>query len=288
MARKKSGHIAVPFLITIFIGLIVVGGLAFGVYRYFGFGKEADPPEPTPRISKQVTYEDNHTVLLVLEEPEQKCAETFVLMRSIPVKKQILFIGIPTNTIALVNGEQQSIQGAYDRGGAASAAEFTQQFMGVTVDRYMKFDSDAFRKVCDIFGGVTYAVNADIAGFKNDGSQQYMKSDQIETFVTYSMFRDGESERAFTAASVLSAMINQTDGKRIADSFDSNFNVIINMVDSNVTAVDYKKRKMAIKNMFENGTTIAVTLSLDGSPAGSDFIPSENFINTLREDYFTD
>ena len=83
-------------------------------------------------------------------------------------------------------------------------------------------------------------------------------------------------------------MINQTDGKRIADSFDSNFNVIINMVDSNVTAVDYKKRKMAIKNMFENGTTIAVTLSLDGSPAGSDFIPSENFINTLREDYFTD
>lgn len=100
MARKKSGHIAVPFLITIFIGLIVVGGMAFGVYRYFGFGKEAAPPEPTPRISKQVTYEDNHTVLLVLEEPEQKCAETFVLMRSIPVKKQILFIGIPTNTIA--------------------------------------------------------------------------------------------------------------------------------------------------------------------------------------------
>ena len=39
MARKKSGHIAVPFLITIFIGLIVVGGMAFGVYRYFGFGK---------------------------------------------------------------------------------------------------------------------------------------------------------------------------------------------------------------------------------------------------------
>ena len=216
MARKKSGHIAVPFLITIFIGLIVVGGMAFGVYRYFGFGKEAAPPEPTPRISKQVTYEDNHTVLLVLEEPEQKCA-----------KKQILFIGIPTNTIALVDGEQQSIQSAYDRGGAASAAEFTQQFMGVTVDRYMKFDSDAFRKVCDIFGGVTYAVNADIAGFKNDGSQQYMKSDQIETFVTYSMFRDGESERAFTAASVLSAMINQTDGKRIADSFDSNFNALM-------------------------------------------------------------
>ncbi len=288
MTEKKSGRIAVPFLITIFVGLIIIGGMAYGVYRYFGFGKEDAPPEPTPRISQQITYEDNHTILFILDEPEQKCSETFILMRSLPVKKELVFIGIPTNTIAIVDGEQQSLQGSYDRGGAASAVSFTESVFGITIDRYMKFDPESFKKICDIFGGVTYAVNADIAGFKNDGSQQYMKSEQIETFVTYSMFKGGESERAFTAASVLSAMINQADGKRIADSFDTNFNIIINMVDSNITSVDYKNRKTAVKNMFENGSSIAITLSLDGTAADSDFIASDNFISSLRDQYFSD
>lgn len=288
MAKKKSGSIAVPFLITIFIGLIIIGGMAFGVYRYFGFGKQSAPPEPTPRISQSVTSEDSHTILLVLDVPEQKCAQTFVLMRSNPAKKQLLFIGIPTNTIAIVEGSQQSMQGSYDRGGAATAAKFVEQAFGLTVDRYMKFDSASFRKICDIFGGVTCSVNADIAGFNNDGSQQYLKSEQIETYVTYSLFKDGETERAFTAASLLSSMVNQADGKRIADSFDTNFNLIINMIESNVTSVDYKKRKNAVKYMFENGSSIAVSLSLDGTPSGNDFIASDNFLTTIKKEYFSE
>lgn len=286
MAKKKSGHIAVPFLVTIFVGLIIIGGFAAGLYFYFGFGRVEAPPEPTPRTSNQITYEDNHTILFVLDEQGMDSSCTFLLMRSIPVKKQIVFIGIPSNSIALVDGEQHGIKNSFERGGAASAAKFVEDVFDIEVDRYMKFDSASFRRICDIFGGVTYPVNADIVGFKNDGSQQYLNSDQMETFVTYSMFSDGEIERAFIGASVIAAMVNQADGKRIADSFDSNFNTIINMVDSDVTAVDYKNHKTAIKNMFENGSSIAITLSLDGAPAGDDFIPSDSFISSVRDQYF--
>ena len=129
-------------------------------------------------------------------------------------------------------------------------------------------------------------MNADIAGFKDDGSQQYLNSDQIETFVNYLMFDGGEYERAFTSAAVISAMVNQSDGKRIADSFDNNFSIVINMVESDVTASDYKNRKNGIRNMFEYGSAIAVPLSLDGTPAGDDFIPSSSFIESLKESYF--
>ena len=58
------------------------------------------------------------------------------------------------------------------------------------------------------------------------------------------------------------------------------------MVDSDVTAADYKNRKNGIKNMFEYGSAIAVPLSLDGTPAGEDFIPSSTFIDSLKESYF--
>ena len=289
MAKKKSGSIAVPFLVTIFIGLIIVGGAAYGIYRYLGFGKTEAPPEPTPRTGQSVSYDDNHTILLILDEPEQRCSSTFVLMRSIPIKKEIIFIGMPTNMISLINSSQQRLKDTYDRGGANAAVDFVQSAMGITVDRYMKFDSTSFRKVCDIFGGVSYDVNVDIAGFKNDGSNQYMNASQIETFVTYSMFKGGERERSLQSAALLAAMVNQADGKRIADGFDGSFNSIINLVaDTTVTSVDYKNHKAAIKNMFQNGSSIAVSITVDGTDAGTDFIPSEGFIKSVVDSYFTD
>ena len=289
MAKKKSGSIAVPFLVTIFIGLIIVGGAAYGIYRYLGFGKTEAPPEPTPRTGQSVSYDDNHTILLILDEPDQRCSSTFVLMRSIPIKKQLFFIGMPTNMISLIDGSQQRLKDTYDRGGANAAVDFVQSTMGITVDRYMKFDSTSFRKICDIFGGVSYEVNVDIAGFKSDGSSQYMNASQIETFVTYSMFKGGERERSLQCAALLAAMVNQADGKRIADGFDGSFNSIINLVaDTTVTSVDYKNHKAAIKNMFQNGSSIAVSITVDGTDAGTDFLPSEGFIKSVVENYFTD
>ena len=60
------------------------------------------------------------------------------------------------------------------------------------------------------------------------------------------------------------------------------------MVESDVTAADYKNRKNGIRNMFEYGSAIAVPLPLDGTPAGDDFIPSSSFIESLKESYFKD
>ncbi len=285
MAKRKSGHIAVPFLITIFIGLIIVGGGAYGVYRYFGLGKTEELTEPIPREVDEITSEDSHTMLLILDVPEKNCPPTFVLMRSMPVKKEVVFIGIPSNTIYLLDGEQKGINGSYASGGADSAVDFVSKVFDLKIDRYMKFGEDGAKKVYDIFGDVTYPVNADIAGFQNDGSSQLLNGDQALTFVTYRMFKDGESERAFTAATFLSSMLNQTDGVYFADNMDNNFDIIINMVESNVTSKDYKDHKAALKNMFKNGKSISSAISLDGTISGEDFIPSDKFLGDIKEKF---
>ncbi|MBR2282802.1 MAG: LCP family protein [Ruminococcus sp.] len=286
--KKKSGSIAVPFLITIFVGLLIIGGIAFWIYNHFNLGNNKELSEPTPRTVATATYEDSHTILLVLDEPDKKCSATFVLMRSVPKDKKLMFIGIPTNTIAVIDGRQQKLQSQYDRAGAAAAANFVQEVFDVPVDRYIKLNSEALIKLCDIFGGVTYPVNVGIAGFKSDGSNQYLNAEQIETLITYSMFPDGEIQRAYTASSIAADMMNQTDGRRIADNFDNNFSTIINMTESNITSVDYKNRKAAIKSMFERGTTIGSFLIVDGTVSYEDFIPSQNFIKDMKRDYFTD
>ena len=120
-----------------------------------------------------------------------------------------------------------------------------------------------------------------------DGSDQYLNSEQIQKLITYSLYGDGEIERAYIASSVFSAMINQTSGLRVSDNLDASFNTIVNMVDTNITAVDYKKRKAAIKSMLERGTTIGSFLIINGEKAYEDFIPDEDFFADFRERYFS-
>lgn len=289
MAKKKSGSIAVPFLATIFIGLLILGGAVFFIYQRY-FKKDDTPPAPKARDVKVVSYEDNHSVLLILEEPEQKCSETFVLMRSIPKDRRILFLGLPSNTIAVVDDQQQSLKGAYERGGGASAASFISSIMDIDIDKYMVFDSDSFKITCDKLGCASYPVDVEMAGLKSDGTLQSLTSEQMETFITYSLFSGGEAERAFRAAHMLSYMVNGSDGMYISDSADSIFNEVINMVDSNITSVDYKNYKEAIKLLFSQkkqyGDNIAVAIQLDGTTADSDFMPSTNLIEQVVEQYF--
>lgn len=290
MAKKKSGSIAVPFLATIFIGLLILGGAAFFIYQRY-LKKDDTPPVPKARDVKVVSYEDNHTVLLILEEPEQKCSETFVLMRSIPKDRRILFLGLPSNTIAVVDDQQQSLKGAFERGGGASAASFISSVMDIDVDKYMVFDSEAFKTTCDKLGCASYPVDVEISGMKSDGSLQSLTSEQMETFITYSLFSGGEAERAFRAAHMLSYMVNGSDGMYISDSADSIFNEVINMVDSNITSVDYKNYKEAIKLLFSQkkqyGDNIAVAIQLDGTTSDSDFMPSTNLIEQVVKQYFS-
>ena len=285
---KKTGHVAVPFLLTIFIGLIIVGGGALFAWRYWGLGVIEKPSEPVPRVDGVVTSEDNHTILLILDSSNELCPPTFVLMRSQPVKEQLLLIGIPSNSIALVDDEQIGISDKYANQGAEGAVDFVEKVFDIKVDRYMKFGDEGFKKACDIFGGVSYPVNADIAGFKNDGSSQFLNSDQALMFITYTMFSDGESERAFTAASVVASMINQTDGQYISDTIDNSFNSLINITESNITSSDYKERKSAIKYLFEHGNAFAVAFSLNGTNASEDFIPSSSFIASIKDEYFSE
>lgn len=289
MAKKqKVGSIAVPYLITIFIGILVIGGGTFAFMRHFGIiGGKKELSEPAPRQVTTSTYEDNHTILFILDEPDQKCSSTFMLMRSIPKDKKLAFVGIPANTIAIIDDRQQSMKSSYEHGGASSAVSFTESLFGVTVDRYMKLDSASFVKICDILGGVTYPISEDIAGFNGDGSNQYLNAEQIERLVTYSMFRGGENERAYTASSLIANMINQSDGVRVADNFDNSFNTIVNMADTNITAVDYKKHKVAVKNMLERGNSIASFFVLDGTSADADFIPNASFMNDFKDRFYS-
>lgn len=146
-----------------------------------------------------------------------------------------------------------------------------------------------------MLGGVTYPIDVDVPGLQADGTEQTMNAKQIETYITYAMFDDGEEGRATNSAYIIQKMINGTDTGRIADNIDRYYEEIINMnghVDTDITSVDYQDRIGAIKSMLNYHSTevsssmIASATGVDGKTYEGDFLPSASFINNLPNEFF--
>ncbi|MBR4627055.1 MAG: LytR family transcriptional regulator [Ruminococcus sp.] len=295
--KKKTGSIAIPFLVTIFIGLILVGSAAFFIYQKVRV-KEKTPSKPSPRsVDISVSPEDSHTVLFIYDDPETgKASTTFLLMRSVPYKKEILFIGIPSNAICYSETEKAQVvlKEAYERGGAPAAVSFVEQILDFKFEHYMVLNKSSFMSICDFFGGsVDYPVDIDFNTFTGDGSIQKLGSADIIKYLTYSKFSGGEADRAFKTASLMCEMVNGTSGAYIAENIDTKFSQISSSVSiSNITDKLYNKYSGAVKYMFtfgidpELGKSIAFPWKMDGTNDGKYFIPSTNVRENIPEEYF--
>ena len=287
MANRKKGSIAIPFLLTFLIALLLIGGFVMYIYKSLDMNKEEEIDEMLATEFNSATYEDSHTILFVLDVPEERCTTTFVVMRSVPKEKKLLLTGVPTNSIALIDGKQENLQNVYTNMGISAAENFIEEVSGIEIDRYMMLGQDAFMKLSDIMGGVSYGVTVDIPGFQDTDKEQYLTGKQTIKLLTYPMFSGGEFERASMAGSVMSAMINQSDGPNLANGFERNFNTIVNMTRTNITAADYKKLAYQIDFMLTYGTAISHFSTVKGTSDGTYFLIDEFYSDEIIYEYFT-
>lgn len=257
------------------------------IYKSLDMNKEEEIDEMLATEFNSATYEDSHTILFVLDVPKERCTTTFVVMRSVPKEKKLLLTGVPTNSIALIDGKQENLQNVYTNMGISAAENFIEEVSGIEIDRYMMLGQDAFMKLSDIMGGVSYGVTVDIPGFQDTDKEQYLTGKQTIKLLTYPMFSGGEFERASMAGSVMSAMINQSDGPNLAKGFERNFNTIVNMTRTNITAADYKKLAYQIDFMLTYGTAISHFSTVKGTSDGTYFLIDEFYSDEIIYEYFT-
>ncbi len=323
--KKKTGSVAIPFLITLLISLIVIGGAAMFIYDKI----DDDESSLTPMINEVGTLsdEDNHTILFALDmsdtvttdsddyyddeyydeedsddedseeslEEEESAEEiysqqpyTFMLMRSEPVNKKILFMGIPSNM--LLGESNKQAQDIYVDNGTSALVSSIEFSLGITVDRHMTLNTESFKKICNVLGGVTFAVPKDVKTIKQTDSEQYLSAEQVAEIVSCASYSGGELQRISTASSLITAMANQTSGERIAGNLDNIFNTIINMTESDISAVDYKERKYAIKFMLkysdpddsESRSTRASFITPYGDEKDGEFLADKYFADDIK------
>lgn len=322
MKRKKTGSVAIPFLITFLISLVLIGGAAMIIYDKIN----SDESSLIPMVNEVGTLSenDNHTILFILdmsdsidtasddsdyEEDDEYSDEydeysdedvedteeeytyqpyTFMIMRSEPVDKKMTFMGIPGNM--LVGEENKAAQDIYVDNGASSLLSSIEYTLGISIDRYMGFDTESFKKVCNILGGVTFAVPKGVEGLSSTEGEQYLSAEQIESIISCGSYSGGELQRISTASSLITAMLNQTNGERIAGNLDNSFNSIINITKSNITAIDYNEKKYAIKFMLkysdpeesDDRSTRAQFITPYGTEEGGKFVADNYFSEDIK------
>lgn len=285
MAKKKTGHVAIPFLIALLLGIVCIGGVAMYVFNHIGLD-EVDIKEMQSSIKKP-TEEDNMTLLFVLDEKENtSLPTTFLIARVLPGEKRLMLLSFPETMLAVVDGKQDTLTGFYHNNGIRAVESAIENEAGIATDRYIILDSEGFQKICDIFAGVDYVVPIhNVPGFEDSSKPQHLGPAQMEKLITYPFFDQGEVERNALTADIIAEMINQTDSERIVASMDLNFRTLINMMETDITSIDYSNEESALKYMYKYGNSIASFRIVTGevSESGDVFLLDSNFYSSVSE-----
>ncbi|MBE6875120.1 MAG: LytR family transcriptional regulator [Ruminococcus sp.] len=283
MAKQKKGHVAIPFLLAFLLGIVGIGGIAMYLYNQLGAKEDI---RSIPSSVVKPTEADNMTLMFVLDEASDASPLTFMAVRVLPAEKKMILVAFPSNMLAIVDGRQDTLSSFYKTNGIQGAINAIQNEAGIYPDKYIILNSESFQKICNIFAGVNYQIPLGTQGFADSEEAQYLGPAQIEKLITNPFFKNGESERSAVVSDVISEMINQTDYDRIVASMDSNFRTLINMMNTDISSIDYSNEKSALKYMYTYGSRLCTFRLATGSTSDDGiFVLDSDFEESISE-YF--
>ncbi|MDX2229989.1 MAG: LCP family protein [Leptolyngbyaceae cyanobacterium bins.349] len=122
-------------------------------------------------------------------------SDTMLLVRVDPINDSVSLLSIPRDTqVEIPGSETNKINDANVQGGATQAARTVSSILnGVTIDRYVRVSTDAFRELVDLLGGVEVNVSKPMVyedktqklKINLSPGQQTLNGDQAEQFARF-------------------------------------------------------------------------------------------------------
>ncbi|MFC5985332.1 LCP family protein [Marinicrinis lubricantis] len=161
--------------------ILLLGASGYGFYMYMSLKDTAEKMyeplvrlESTERIDPifenpvQVTDTSDRaaapsvhafTVLLLgidQRNEEQGRSDTIMVLTYNPEREKLLMVNIPRDTRSLIVGKgiEDKMNHAYAFGGTAMSVATVENFLGITIDYYIKVNMKGFQQIIDAFDGV--------------------------------------------------------------------------------------------------------------------------------------
>ena len=280
--KPKTGSVAIPFLITMLISIVVIGGAGIIAFQNITH-RELDLKVPAGATTS-ISEEDIHCSLFILQpdqpdHPERK--NTVMMLHFDPVRKTEYCIGIPNNLQLEYNDSSLTVESCLETYGADALRNALATLFDQEITHYVEMDSEGFQKIVSIIGNVTCVVTIQDEGLQPSETSQMLDAAQMETLLTSDRYNT-EVERSAVVGMTVSALLNQCNGKRIASNLDGYFSAMMSACISNITSQDYTDHRHAVSYFFEYATTPAKSMTVVGTEQNGGFVMDESFPEALK------
>lgn len=109
-----------------------------------------------------VQNKEPFNVLLIGGDRVNKNADTIMLANFDPETMKISIMSIPRDTKVTINKNERKINYAFPSGGIELSVKTVSELLDVNIKYYIFVDTEAFRDIIDLLGGVNYYVPADL------------------------------------------------------------------------------------------------------------------------------
>lgn len=279
--RKRSGSIAIPFMIAFLISLIAIGGFAVYMLDYVRNNK-LDKGGVTDNGVYIPTAEDNLNLLLIIE-PTQKDRNpyTFVFVRGIPSEKKIFILPIPEQTLCNVSNQRNTLKSFLTDMGVVSAIQAVEYAVNTKIDRYLLVKEEAFPLVADVFGGANFLVPTEFEEEVGRG-EYYFTGEQLTKLITFPNYRGGENDRVIKTGSILSAMINQSRKSKISETLEDSYIALKPSLDTDIDSSFFYQQIAAARYLLDNSKYPAEFIIPEGTyTAGNQYTFNPDFVESL-------
>lgn len=273
--KRKKESVAIPFLISMIITLLLVGIPVFNLYNRMVTDKTGANGGIENNIFKPT--DANETTLLFSYSPNDKSLRpSFLILRTSAMNKSFTFIPVSNDMLC----GSTKMGDIYKKGGIIELTKAVEKTFETDIDRYMDLNDEALTVICDSLGGVSFTVPDGLKGL-NEGTQ-YLYSDFILKLISNPKY--AEDARTVATGNLFADMVSGTSGSRAADILDYTYNKVINMVETDITSIDYDNQKDAIDYIFRSNSFVSTYRVPAGKGTEQGFTLDKNALKQLKAD----
>ncbi len=256
--EKKNSKRMKYFIISFAAFIVVLGSISLLMFmKSLNFdldnlkspAGESTTEATSEQTSEAVEMVGRSNILLICADSDAALSFSFLIKSDMP-EAQIKVYGISGGTVSAAGGSSATFAEHYKKFGAAGLREAVKSAYSVNIDRYVKVSDSQFKLFASKTGDVTVNIPAEVSSgsLSLDAGEQSLSSDLLLKYLKYCS--QDEKNSAFCA------FLTTALGKDNLNSMDKLFSYLANNSETDISIVDYTKRKAEISAFINSGGSI--------------------------------
>lgn len=280
--KKKSGSIAIPFLVTMLVTMFLVGGAA--LFFYMDQAREDTVLKPMNPDGTLISESDKRTILCVLDPSGTDGEAVYALIRFNPVQKKTVCVSLPNTMLLHVDGKTVTTNIAYSNGGVSALKKALAAELGITIDYHLVFDEAGFERFYDILGGAEVTIPTEIEGLPEANTMQYLNGTQFFTLMTFD-YNGDETQRCIINSFLITQLLNQAENARILETIDTTATNLVDMASTDISALVYQEHKHAVKFILRFAPVSAVSIVPSVERSGEGYLLTDDCHKEIQDNF---